>query len=514
MKRKRMDSSILKRIYEGHENIVKQLLSCEAGVDTRCKNGVTELMNACRRGIPNLVKLLLEAGANVDLQDDFGCTALIYAAMNRKGIKRNGAWDPDSLVPADNIELYEEVVDLLIKAGANVDTQNEKGKTALSHCAGDEEKLTELLLQGGADPNIQDKKGNTALHRATHDGCNRNVIRLIKAGANLDIQNKKGVTALMWSLYRPETAKILLEAGASPIIRNKMGFNSLDIAFTTKVCTEDYLQKSTEFSKLLIDTGVDINKKDPYGNTPLINASSYRDEEMVKYLLKKGAKVNLKSATGMTALMVATKCGNVAAVQALVKAGADIHNILLDVCYETSSSNLVEILIEAGASVNSLSHDWKNPLSVAFWGKNRGILRVLLSQKNTIPYVFDKLMRSVQYIIGEQPFYEFGFSSDCNIPTSLGNFVPDRILESLQISLHCRDITVYNRIVEYSKIFWDTFDYNSNGVLLKRALGMCVFGDPKEIRERLAAFICCNRKARFVSHDMERYIVKNILKIS
>lgn len=59
-----------------------------------------------------------------------------------------------------------------------------------------------------------------------------------------------------------------------------------------------------EAVKLLVDAGVDVNKK-INGKTPLMYAARYNQVGIVKYLIDNGAKVNLKCKNGYTALKYA-----------------------------------------------------------------------------------------------------------------------------------------------------------------------------------------------------------------
>lgn len=61
-----------------------------------------------------------------------------------------------------------------------------------------------------------------------------------------------------------------------------------------------------EAIKLLIDKGADINFKDKYGNTVLMNACIMNNTELVKLLLENGADINAKDKDGYTALDLAS----------------------------------------------------------------------------------------------------------------------------------------------------------------------------------------------------------------
>lgn len=79
----------------------------------------------------------------------------------------------------------------LIKAGADVNTRDEYGRTPLF--SANVEKA-EVLIKAGADVNARDYKGNTPLHFAK-DG--ESIKLLVENGADINAQDNEGWTALM-----------------------------------------------------------------------------------------------------------------------------------------------------------------------------------------------------------------------------------------------------------------------------------------------------------------------------
>jgi ankyrin len=95
------------------------------------------------------------------------------------------------------------------------------------------------------------------------------------------------------------TAKILLEHGANPNLRSKVGATPLhDAALTGK----------REVVELLLDHGANINATDSESaSTPLHYAASFGHLDVVKLLVGRGADVTLRSTAGFTALQLATR---------------------------------------------------------------------------------------------------------------------------------------------------------------------------------------------------------------
>ena len=109
----------------------------------------------------------------------------------------------------------DKCVELLINKGADVNSTDEKGQTALL-CSARSGKFDcmEIMLKAGADVNICDDVGWTALASAGHFDHTQCVILLLKAGAyinnifNKDVDEKLRVTS-------KETATVLYAAGQS-----------------------------------------------------------------------------------------------------------------------------------------------------------------------------------------------------------------------------------------------------------------------------------------------------------
>jgi len=86
-------------------------------------------------------------------------------------------------------------------------------------------------------------------------------------------------------------------------------------------------QKKTEIVKILLDRGADLEKREEFGSTPLMAASS-RSIEIVQVLLDRGADINGRGIgfrDGWTPLMEAAAVGNVDTMKLLLDRGADIE---------------------------------------------------------------------------------------------------------------------------------------------------------------------------------------------
>jgi len=117
------------------------------------------LIDACRSGQLASVEQLIAAGANVDTQDDAGKTPLMHAA-----------WYGHTTT---------ETITALLKAGANVNLCDEEGKTALMISAWwSHAKTVTALIAAGANVDAHDHDGNTALMLAAREGNTESILAL------------------------------------------------------------------------------------------------------------------------------------------------------------------------------------------------------------------------------------------------------------------------------------------------------------------------------------------------
>jgi len=110
-----------------------------------------------------------------------------------------------------------EAVQEMLEAGADVDTRDEHGSTALMWAAvyGHLE-IAEVLLDKGADVNSQDESGSTPLLLATKARRPEIVRLLLEKGAKANTPNIHGWTALIYAARggHTEIAQMLLEKSA------------------------------------------------------------------------------------------------------------------------------------------------------------------------------------------------------------------------------------------------------------------------------------------------------------
>ncbi|NXL57363.1 ANKR6 protein, partial [Chordeiles acutipennis] len=209
----------------------------------------------------------------------------------------------------------ENVVQLINK-GAKV-AVTKHGRTPL-HLAAHKGHLhvVRVLLKAGCDLDIQDDGDQTALHRAAVIGNTDVIAALIQEGCALDRQDKDGNTALHEACWHgfSQSAKVLIKAGANVLAKNKAGNTPLHLA-----CQNSHSQST----RVLLLGGSRADLKNNAGDTCLHVAARYNHLPIVRVLLSAFCSVHEKNQAGDTALHVAAALNHRKVVKLLLEAGAD-----------------------------------------------------------------------------------------------------------------------------------------------------------------------------------------------
>lgn len=127
------------------------------------------------------------------------------------------------------VEGNTQAAELFLKAGLPADTRDKKGVPLLGLAVRTgNQAMVDLLLDAGAQIDTQSEdRGNSALMDAVAGGHERIARRLVEAGANVNLKSKDGQTALVLAVGRNsvELVELLLKAKADPDIPDKLGFS-------------------------------------------------------------------------------------------------------------------------------------------------------------------------------------------------------------------------------------------------------------------------------------------------
>ncbi|XP_034060437.1 ankyrin repeat domain-containing protein 6b isoform X1 [Gymnodraco acuticeps] len=207
-----------------------------------------------------------------------------------------------------------EVVRILLKAGCDLDIQDDGGQTALQRAAVvGNYAVINALIQEGCALDRQDKDGNTALHEVSWHGFSQSLKVLVKAGANAHAKNKAGNTALHLACQNGHTqsSKVLLLGGARPDIKNQQGDTCLHVAAR---------YNHVAVTRILLGAFCSVSESNQAGDTPLHVAAALNHKKSVRLLLEGGADSHICNNAGHTALEQAREHNNPEVALLLTKA--------------------------------------------------------------------------------------------------------------------------------------------------------------------------------------------------
>ena len=165
--------------------MLQRLIGAGADLNTGDKIRATPLFYAVLGGCDGeMIEILLKAGADVDARTVYGHTALMTAAAFGR----------------------REVVRLLMEAGADVQARTELGKTVLNGAVGpvDDPEIIEALIAAGADVNAKDNVGWTPLLAAAQSTEHpENIELLLAAGVDATAKSYEGKTAFDYAQENP-----------------------------------------------------------------------------------------------------------------------------------------------------------------------------------------------------------------------------------------------------------------------------------------------------------------------
>jgi uncharacterized protein len=247
---------------EGCAPCAAELLKAHADIELADPEGITPLIMAIQNAQFDAAAVLIKAGANVNTWDIWG-RAPLYSAVDYNTTPRGGR--PDR--PSSDRTTALQVIDMLLKAGANPDMQLKLFPPYRS-----------LGQDRGADGMLT--IGTTALIRAAKAGDSAAIQLLLAHGARPDLPNSLGITPLM--------------AAA--------GVGSTTIDTRARFRNE---QKCLSSAKLLLAAGVDVNAANGNGQTALHGAAQSGWNTFVQLLADHGAAITAKDHFGSTPLDVA-----------------------------------------------------------------------------------------------------------------------------------------------------------------------------------------------------------------
>ncbi len=278
---------------------IKSLLAAGAIINSRNHNNITPLHMAAEKGNLELVQLLHQSGADLSLASNYGFTALHFAAHKKQ-------W---------------HVVHWLIET-------------------------TKM------DPNLIDNKNRTPALFAAKFNEPKELLWLLLRGAKLNGESQKVIlSAAEYNEW--ESVETLMLHGISPLLQNENGNSVLHFAARKgnksifKLAHK--LMKHTDF----------LNQKNKDGGTPILEAASYQQWDLVNWMLRHKADMSVVDNNGQSVLSHAAQSCPIDKIKRYIKHGARVNDVSgkryapLTVAAKKENWPMVECLLEHGADINS-----------------------------------------------------------------------------------------------------------------------------------------------------------------
>jgi ankyrin repeat protein/L-ascorbate metabolism protein UlaG (beta-lactamase superfamily) len=318
--------------FAGQIEAVKLLLESGAVIDSGSPDNSTPLDGAARQGHTEVVRLLLSKGADVNHRDNNGMTPMHFAAYEGK----------------------TEVVRALIEAGGNVNTPRSNGSVPLHGAAWRGFMDTvKLLVDNGANVNVANDAQYHPLHGALVGGHLDIASFLLEKGADPDVTTYDGTSALMMALANPALEPLvepILKGGAEVNAINGYGITPIFQAASTG---------NVEIVAKLIDRKADVNATAPGGETPLLVAAQAGHEDVAALLIEKGAKTDVHDNDGHTPLLVCAILGQNEVARKIIDKEGDVNagephfgRNALHVAALKGNNELVKLLLAHGAAID------------------------------------------------------------------------------------------------------------------------------------------------------------------
>jgi ankyrin repeat protein len=256
-----------------------------------------------------------------------------------------------------------EIVKLLIRWGANVNSENQSLFTPLHFAANTGHiVIGNLLISKGAKINAKASSGFTPLHIAAQKNLEMTSF-LVYNKADPYARTNDGYTPFLLAALANNvnigSFFTLLEPQLIPIRTNGQ-----------KTCLHLIAREGLTgiFNFLTSDTTLNINAIDKHGVTPLHFAAKKGHLEIVRGCIKLKANINQKTYDGFTPLHYGIYSGNIDVVKELIRNGANVSSKTargttpLSIARSKKFSAIAKVLIDNNADIDTKTKDRSTPL--------------------------------------------------------------------------------------------------------------------------------------------------------
>ena len=182
-----------------------------------------------------------------------------------------------------------EDVEQAVLSGADVNAEDIRARTPLHHAVEKESDALEvvnLLLKRGADPTRRNEFGNTPLHDAAYGSKDPEVVKtLLENGADVHSRGEQEDTPLH-NADNPAVIETLVEYGADVHALSKGDYTPLHIAALRN--------KSPEALRALLRHGADVSARNNQDETPMDIAQKHRNVMAINILKEYSCRTSFK----------------------------------------------------------------------------------------------------------------------------------------------------------------------------------------------------------------------------
>lgn len=230
-------------------------------------DGDTPLAWAARSGDLQSFRALLEHGAEPSKAIDASAIQGQEAPELQRMLLKAGC-EPQELLSATAATSALDAVQVVLKAGADVNRRDLEGRLPLYRACGNSTEIVQALLEHGADPSLVNGDGAHSLHYCVSRNLSQRLQILLEAGAPVNLVEKNSAESALYVACdegRLECAKLLLNYGAEPNLGRK-GTTPLMAASR---------HGSLALVELLLDRGADVERLNGRGYSARDMASAF-----------------------------------------------------------------------------------------------------------------------------------------------------------------------------------------------------------------------------------------------
>ncbi|GFQ77336.1 hypothetical protein TNCT_578431 [Trichonephila clavata] len=352
------------------QKVAVQVFLERSHVDTCVSwGGFTSLHLAAETGCLEIVNLLLKKGADVNAKTDQLNTALHLSSFNG----------------------YTDIIKALIMNGAEINVHNVNGGTALHNAVENgHENIVGILLEYGAKVNAINGYNFSPINFAAYYGYLGIVKTLISFKAEINNITDGGATPLLLAAKSGhlEIVQFLCYKKASLHSKDIIGYTALHLS-----CKNGH----TDIVKYLVHKGAKIEEKNVYNQIPLHLAAEKGHIEIVKFLILEGNDPNFKDDSGCTALHLSSKNEHLDVIKLLIRNGAiiniwnNMHVSPLFLAILNGNFEIIELLIAEGADINLTNYLGCKALHFSILYSKKEVLAYLIKNGANVNDPYDGL---------------------------------------------------------------------------------------------------------------------------